>query len=565
MSRLESPRLAAALLALVCATAAFGAMAPVHNPDLGWHLALGRWIAEHGAVPRTEPFTHTAYGAPMVAHQWLSQLLYHEVVRASGVLALRWLHAGLAVLVLWIVWRMLRREGVAAPLAVLGVLVYATVAQGRFQVRPQMVNLVALAALYGGVFVARPRLGAAQLAGAFGACALWANLYSGAVLFPLLVAIYAVAEIVQQRAGWRAPRPDDLGGGDPRRLLALAAAVSLGVLATPHGLRLLAYVAETRRVNAGLSTEWLPLVSYWGSPLASPLPIQLWWCVGVAFVLTALATLRRQSLSELAVVAVLAALPLASQRFLDLAFAPVVFVLREVGPLLARRPRAMRAAAAASLAIVAAASGARWLALAAPAQGARAAPFARLERAHDFRDAMFPVEAMTFLDDVPLEGRLFAPNKWGGYVLFRTYDRYPVFVDGRWVTIGERIVRDSARIASRRDDAEALLDAYGVDLLLVPRGWMTDGIRERQGWVPLFLNRNAAVYSRRQPENLQRAAAWYAQQGVPFDPQAGFDERTAVAANPGWARTWRVQRVHLDQFASHGARATAAGRPVAGW
>ena len=110
-----------------------------------------------------------------------------------------------------------------------------------------------------------------------------------------------------------------------------------------------------------------------------------------------------------------------------------------------------------------------------------------------------------------------------------------------------------------------LLDAYGIELLLVHRGWMAEGIRVAQGWVPVFLNRNSAVYSRGRSDDLGRVARYYRARGIPFDIERGFDERAAVAASPQWARRHRVQRIHLDQFGAHGARALWRGHPVEGW
>ena len=40
---------------------------PVQDLDIWWHLRTGRWIAEHGAVPATDPFSQFGQGKPWVA------------------------------------------------------------------------------------------------------------------------------------------------------------------------------------------------------------------------------------------------------------------------------------------------------------------------------------------------------------------------------------------------------------------------------------------------------------------------------------------------------------------
>src|ERR1700722_18829454 len=53
--------------------------------DTFWHIAAGRWMIAHGAVPTTDPFSFTFVGRPWVAHEWLS-----EVALAAAWLAAGW-------------------------------------------------------------------------------------------------------------------------------------------------------------------------------------------------------------------------------------------------------------------------------------------------------------------------------------------------------------------------------------------------------------------------------------------------------------------------------------------
>ena len=61
-------------------------MRPLIDDDLWWHLRTGEWIAQHRAVPRTDPFAGSA--APWVADSWLSDLLLHGLYRAWGLAGL---------------------------------------------------------------------------------------------------------------------------------------------------------------------------------------------------------------------------------------------------------------------------------------------------------------------------------------------------------------------------------------------------------------------------------------------------------------------------------------------
>lgn len=538
------------MLAVLIVSVCWGAAHPIGNPDFGWQVALGRWILEHAAVPAAEPFTHTARGAPMVAHQWGSQVIYAAVIDGFGVTVLRFGNALLAGGAALLLFGWGRRAGASAGVALLMVVLWVLLAESRFQLRPHMWNLLLFAWAYGALFVARPRLSIAQLVGFFGFTVVWINLHSGVLLFAAVTGIQAVAATFEQRVLGRLPRESDLGEGRLLRLWGLAGLVLLAVLVSPNHAQIFGYLLESGRVNADLSLEWASIASARGLSTRTPGWIALFSGLLLATVVTAYRCRREAGFASLSVVLFVASLPFVSQRFVWTCFVPLIFVVTNL-PSAKHRDVVAVAAAAGAIA---------WLGL-----GLVDAP----PRLRDFRSAMFPVEAMTFLEQTQLEGRLFNSNKWGGYVLFRTGDRYPVFVDGRWVTIGEQVVRDSHAIANRRSGYDELLDEYEIEILLVHRGWMTEAIRVGGGWIPVFENFNSGVYLRPGPalqSNLARCSRYYAGYGVDFSRDGGFVERAAARASPEWARSMRVQRRHLDQFGAHGSRGlSGAVRWVAGW
>lgn len=560
-------------LLVLCTLMGYAAMAPIANPDLGWHVALGRLIVESGSIPDTEPFTHTARGAPMVAHEWLSQVAYQGVIELLGVLGLRWANASLTLLVLVLFFAMLRRAGAAPALALLGVGLYAVIAQPRFQLRPHMFNLAFAMAMYGYLFVRRPALEGRQLANAFAATLLWVNMHSGAVLLAALLALHLAAEVIDQKLGRRQARARDLGGGDLRRLAVLLALVAVALLITPNHLRLFPYLIETARLNARLSLEWFPIIESWDSAIKPPVAMSCFWLVAAATAATAWLTRRRQPLSRLAVVLFAAWLPIHSQRFVWVYFIPLLFTLGELARWLHQRqgaaapPRWTPARALSPLIALAVLVAISYATLVAPIPWAHLGH--RFRAARNFRPAVFPVEAIEFLDQVDLEGPLFNANKWGGYILMHTYDKYPIFIDGRWVTIGESVLLDSYHVSRRLPRSFEILDAYGIEILLVHRGWMTAELLRTQKWIPVFENWNSGLYLRDRPRsaaNLERCAAYYRVRGIPFDEKRGFDERAAFLANRAWAERFGVRRVHLNQFGAHGRRLGAgATRPVEGW
>lgn len=552
-------------LAAVCALVAYMVMLPIRNYDLGWHVALGRYTVENLVVPTSEPFTHTAQGAPMVAHEWLSQVVYYLVYDSADVIGLRWMHAGVVALILVVLFVCFRRQGTPPAPALVGTFLFIVIAQDRFQIRPHLFDLLWLVVMYGVVFLARPKLTVKQLVGIFLAVVVWVNMHSGAILFPTIVVLYVVVEALQQATGWRRPRPSDIGGGSLRRLAALAGLAVVALVVTPNHVRLFPYVVESKRLNAVYSQEWSPITSFLGPQFdMKPFSVEMYLIMLVATVLTALLVIRRQSASLIAVVLFLAVLPLTGLRFTAACFAPVLFVFSEFPRWATRKVRGVVLRERTSLLNAVIVVGVVAVLASAPFvmnhQGRLFRYKDRLDAFWNFQPALFPIGAVGFLEQVDLEGELFNSSDWGGYILLRLANRYPVFIDGRWVTIGERIFRDSLTIERRGAGAFEKIDEYDIDILLVRREWMTKGLQKETNWMPIFENFNAGIYVRNSPEsaeNLRRCAAYYRSQGIPFDLSAGFDEHAAFLANREWAEIFHVRQRHLGLKPGSGT--------VAGW
>ena len=60
------------LVALVAFAFAFTPLRTSH--DEFWHLKTGQWIAQHGALPKTDIFSYTTGKYPWYNHEWLTQI-----------------------------------------------------------------------------------------------------------------------------------------------------------------------------------------------------------------------------------------------------------------------------------------------------------------------------------------------------------------------------------------------------------------------------------------------------------------------------------------------------------
>src|ERR1700754_5062370 len=78
-------------LAVFIALANVNGLPLLADPDSHWHIAVGRWILQHGAVPYVDTYSFTLPGQPWIAKEWLSQVLMagaYEIGGWAGVVVL---------------------------------------------------------------------------------------------------------------------------------------------------------------------------------------------------------------------------------------------------------------------------------------------------------------------------------------------------------------------------------------------------------------------------------------------------------------------------------------------
>jgi len=206
------------LIALFLAIA-LAAVAPIRNYDLFWHLATGRWIAEHHALPRTDPFSIAADQVAWINGEWLFQVIAWGMNEVTGLEGLSFVRALLAAVTFTLVYLLSKRDLLLTCIAFAG-------AMQTFDFRPSGVAMLFLVL----TIAARSWIAHAVLA------ALWINIHPSALLAP------GVAALSTRRV---AP------------VLASAAAL----LINPYGWRsVIAPLELMSRIGSGefVNAEWLP-------------------------------------------------------------------------------------------------------------------------------------------------------------------------------------------------------------------------------------------------------------------------------------------------------------------
>jgi hypothetical protein len=433
---------AAAATALFFSFVFVSLLKPVTDPDVPWHLATGRYIVEHGDVPREEdPFSFAAdevgfLGRFSLSQYWLAQAGLHRLHGAFGPMGLvvaQTLALTLAALVLWL---LLRRQGRLFAYAAVGTVTLG-VLRAYISARPQVLTFLFTAVLI--LLVERFReTGRTRFLIPLPALfLLWANVHGGFIYGVVVLAVYAAAGIAGKAAprGWAADEFEEPGA--LRRFLLFAGASILVSALNPNGFGpfraalmahnpVLSYITEYHsplEAQATLVTEADDYV-YWAMlPLAG--------AMAVVF-----AVKRRTA--PLLLVVLSAAMSLTALRYIPL-FAITATAMAGRLPWRVEPPLRQKARTLADM-----------LTAAGLFAAVLAAPGFSNERLYKMRDSVYyPVKAVRFMNEQGIRGNIFATYNKSGYVLFGTYPDSRIYIDSRNMTM--RRVVTALRIVGIHD------------------------------------------------------------------------------------------------------------------
>jgi hypothetical protein len=479
-------------------------------------------------------------GAPWTSHEWGFALLAYAAYRLGGFVALVHLQQVLVGLVFALVYARMRRElapqrrALAVPLILLGVL---AAHNPLFIMRAALVSSLCLALLSWLL----ARLYAHGLRRTEIAIALlfvvWANMHVG-VVFGLAVLGLHVAQSAFDAVRDSAPRR--LGaiahGHSARRARLLVGCAALTLL-NANGLKLWTFPFELNHVLYHSGVHWD--LGHYGAPLVSAYPgfyallaLCLATCLPLRRLLACIGSRRAPSLAQALCTLLFLALSLRSSRFIpDF----VIFAL----PWCAARWGG-------AFADVPSSSGRAWLSgPLAHACGAGLVIAAALVMRPAFPRTpvaeRFPAAAVNFMQREHIEGRMFNPENYGGYLGFRLH--VPVYWDGR-----NDVFAPIAKEFAFRSRFFSLVDRHALDMLVLDATYYghfrEELAQQRARFALVYVDDHVAVYVKRVPKWSDLIARWEYTLLQPF----GLPGDAAVkrlAAEPALMQRAELEASHL--------------------
>jgi len=466
------------------ATSSFRPM--LDSVDIGWHIAQGRWMVEHGAIYR-----HDAFNYPNLGHAAIDEYPLFQIVVYLSCLPGWWGPCLLTTLahlaLLAIFFNAARRFGIRASALFatsLGLmLLYLSLA---FPLRPHIVTYLGVATM--GIFLLRHRSAASWIE--FWPMALlqvaWTNCHSGFVLGPGLVVLFG-AEMVARQIIQRRVLPWTV----MRTWLGAFLLILLACFLNPFGPArfyppffqdrlesIRAYVGEMEPLTSG------------GAALYGEITL------GAALVMVLAIVLRRNVSWSFLLLAVLFYVEaLGAKKAWPIFGLLVPLVILSSHAFASAAPRKISAWAGnfglALLSILMAA------ALMSRFDGSSITSLRGLWREYDAGRSELPLEALTWMKANGIEGRLFHRSEDGGWLQAGGYDRGETFADTGFGKYDEAFIHEVGLVGERPVLLSHYFEAYRPDFVICGNFCFRWPFYLKQaGWRLIFYSPNSSVWTR---------------------------------------------------------------------
>ena len=504
-----------------------GATQLLRDSDTGWHIRTGDWILENFAVPRQDLFSFSKPGGEWFAWEWLSDVVFALVHRYAGLAGLVLLAALVISLVFTMLYRFMIRRGANAPVAVALALVASYAASVHWLARPHMFSWAFALAFYW--ILEQTPAEKKRIFWLVPLTVLWTNMHGSFVLGLFLVGIYAAAELATAAlapAG-QATEIRRTSLARAARYGVLLAACSAASLVNPYlfrvHLHIFGYLQDSFILNHIVEffspNFHFPATRFFEVLLFLGLGSALWALrqgrYRQALLVLCFAHFGLQSARHIPLYAIFAAPVIATALGEGLAAHRRGTMARWLARLLASferfsegigqieaRPRVYATSGLVTLAVI----GLLW------------APPAAAGKVQDFRSRfdsqLFPVGAADYLVQTSFTGNIFTSDQWSSYLIYRTFPRIRVFMDGRSDYYGAEMGKLYLNLLSVHYTWQQTFDQYQVDwVLLRVNSGLAGALKESARWKIAYDDGVAILFHRAGSAPAQLVAAVHGAHG----------------------------------------------------
>ena len=495
-NRLELYLSARALLVFVFMLFIFTIAArQIVDPDFWWHLKTGQYLVETRGIPHTDIFSTAFFGKEWITHEWLSEIFIYAVYRVLGYGGLIVTFALLVTAGFAIAYqRSAKKVGhpyISGAALVLGALAAAPT----WGVRPQVFSFLFASIFLTVLYDFQSNVKRRSIWWLVPLMALWVNLHAG---FAVGIALILLVIIGMMLEGLLTERVS-LGvlWHRLRSLCLVLIGCVAAVLLNPSGARMYSYPFETLTSQA-----MMKYIDEWHSPDFHELMFQpLALLILAVFAVLALSR-KRIGLAPLLLLVATAWGALRSGRnvpFFVLIAMPLLAVhawdwltAQRWGQwLTAPEKREVGANATLKIALNV------LLLIAAPLGLAGLRVHRNVANQATAEAQEFPAAAVDFIRAHNSPQPIYNEYGWGGYLIWKLYPDYRVYIDGRADVYGDAFIEEFLATNAGETNWQESLNKHSVRTVLIkPDAALASLLRQERGWQKVFEDSQAVIFTR---------------------------------------------------------------------
>jgi hypothetical protein len=536
------------LLALLCFTSL--SVRLLGDAGIGWHIRTGQIILATRSIPRFDFFSSSLSGQPWFAWEWLYDVVVGWLDRAAGLNAVVFFTAVIISLTFSFAFLQLQRRGTNLIIAVGLVLLAASASMIHFFARPHVLSWLFSLIWFGILdFVEEdqnrivpsaqiiPRRQLLWLLPPL--MLLWVNLHGGFLLGFALLGIYFLSAVwtwIHLKEGRFEAALQKIRTGKRARNLAWIGLLSwLATFVNPYGWNLhlhiyrylsnrflMDHIDEFQSPNFhGVAQKCFAILILLtfvalAAGKRSGEKLRLSHALLLLFaVYSGLYAARDIPVSSLLLVLIIgpylsSALPVLTERTARAEFAPQSSRLKS--PAFLSRMQSIDSSLRGHLWPAAATLLTGWIAL----HGGQLGATKRMNTNFDAK--RFPAAAADYLQQQSRQVPIFAPDAWGGYLIYRLYPQTKVVLDDRHDFYGDQFLKAYLSTIHVEPGWQDFLLAHGVQCILIPKdSALANLLLETPPWRPVYSDDVATIFLRSQIATQKPAPA--SSRAVPRKPQ----------------------------------------------
>jgi hypothetical protein len=108
----------------------------------------------------------------------------------------------------------------------------------------------------------------------------------------------------------------------------------------------------------------------------------------------------------------------------------------------------------------------------------------------------FPVTAVEFIKSHEIPQPIYNEYHWGGYLIWKLYPQYRVFIDGRADVYGDALIEEYFTIHDGEPSWKTPIDKYKIQSVLVePNTAIASLLRQDPSWQKVFEDQQAVIFT----------------------------------------------------------------------